>query len=297
MKGWLVRNSYFCSPSTTELVRRFEERFRRCGCELLVLKSNELLFCVDEQGKIEQKTNYFRPDFVLFWDKDLNLARLLEKWGVRVYNRSQALAVCDDKNYTYAVLAEQNIPLIPTIFSPVVYYNLKSENDASFLNRVEEAFGYPVVVKAANGSFGAQVYLAHNREELQNLRKKMGSLAHCYQKYIAESAGSDVRMVFLKDRLVACMHRYNTTDFRANVEQGGACEEFVPSPEAVELGKKVMQCIGLDYAGIDFMPYRGGYVVCEVNSNAYVKGISTCTGVDVAQAYVDYILEDAYVKN
>ena len=39
-------------------------------------------------------------DFVLFWDKDINLAKRLEKMGIPVFNSTDSIAKCDDKSRT-----------------------------------------------------------------------------------------------------------------------------------------------------------------------------------------------------
>ena len=35
-----------------------------------------------------------RPEFVLFWDKDVNLARMLEREGFRVFNNADGIEAC-----------------------------------------------------------------------------------------------------------------------------------------------------------------------------------------------------------
>ncbi len=287
-KGWFVHNGYYLSKSTLDLVDRFTRHFRNYDCEVLTLKSTEILLYLDSDGKVKQSTQHFKPDFVVFWDKDLNLARLMEKWGVRVYNKSEALSICDDKNYTYAVLAERGIPLVKTVFSPLLYTTC-DEHDDTFLKHVEQTLHYPIIVKEASGSFGEQVYLAENFEQLKAIRKKLRYLPHQYQEFVEKSRGTDVRMIFIGDQFVAGMRRRNLHDFRANVELGGVCEEYQPTPEMIALGQKTVEAIGLDYAGIDIL-LDDVPKVCEVNSNAYVKGITQTSGVDVVDEYIRYIL-------
>ena len=52
------------------------------------------------------------------------------------------------------------------------------------------------------------------------------------------------------------------------------------------------KAIGLDFAGVDVM--FGAYaepVVCEVNSNPHFKSSLECTGIDLSECIIDYILE------
>ncbi|MDE6667605.1 MAG: RimK family alpha-L-glutamate ligase, partial [Clostridia bacterium] len=50
-----------------------------------------------------------------------------------------------------------------------------------------------------------------------------------------------------------------------------------------------------DYCGIDVLyGENGGYLVCEVNSNAFFGGIERVTGVNVARLYAEYICSKIY---
>ena len=66
--------------------------------------------------------NGIDTDFVLFWDKDVRLARRLEKLGVRVFNNAQAIEDCNDKSTTYLKLLGNGIEMPETLVAPFVYY-------------------------------------------------------------------------------------------------------------------------------------------------------------------------------
>jgi len=52
----------------------------------------------------------------------------------------------------------------------------------------------------------------------------------------------------------------------------------------------------LDYCGVDVLPDKDGYLLCEVNSNAFFDGIESVTGINVARAYAEYIFNEIYAK-
>ena len=52
-----------------------------------------------------------RPDFVLFWDKDVRLAFQLERLGIPVFNSAKSIALCDDKTLTWLALAG-DVPML-----------------------------------------------------------------------------------------------------------------------------------------------------------------------------------------
>ena len=57
------------------------------------------------------------------------------------------------------------------------------------------------------------------------------------------------------------------------------------------MAAKISEKLSLDYCGIDLLFGKEGYLLCEVNSNAYFKALEGATGVNVAAAYVKHILK------
>ena len=49
---------------------------------------------------------------------------------------------------------------------------------------------------------------------------------------------------------------------------------------------------GLCFGGVDILDSEQGPLLCEVNSNAHMAGITAATGVDVAQKIVRYVKEN-----
>jgi glutathione synthase/RimK-type ligase-like ATP-grasp enzyme len=90
---------------------------------------------------------------------------------------------------------------------------------------------------------------------------------------------------------VASMYRHSANgDFRANVTNGGLMEYHQPNNREVDIAAKCMDALGLDFAGIDILFGEDGPVVCEVNSNAHMKNILMCTGINVADHIIRYVV-------
>ena len=64
---------------------------------------------------------------------------------------------------------------------------------------------------------------------------------------------------------------------------------LTPAIEAAAI--KAAEVIGLDFAGVDVLFGKDGPVVCEVNSNPHFKSSLECTGVDMSEEIMDYIVE------
>ncbi|MBR2406638.1 MAG: RimK family alpha-L-glutamate ligase [Clostridia bacterium] len=232
-----------------------------------------------------------KADFVLFWDKDTRLAKALESVGVRVYNPAHAIEICDDKSETHRILAMAGIPQPETLLAPMTYREINAEVE-SFLEVGAKRLGFPLVVKECYGSFGDQVSLAHSMEELRKLAYAMESRPFMLQRFVSESAGEDVRLYVVGGRLVAAMRRRSDgKDFRANLRQGGSAVPYTPTPEEEALALRCCRELGLCFGGVDLLHTNQGAMVCEVNSNAHLAGIIACTGVDVADEIVSWVLE------
>ena len=104
--------------------------------------------------------------------------------------------------------------------------------------------------------------------------------------------GVDVRVIVIGGKTVAAMQRSNENDFRANVARGGSTKR-IDLPESFKMvAEACAEILGLDYCGVDLLYGDNGEpYVCEVNSNAFFDGIESSTGVNVAAAYVDYVIK------
>lgn len=284
MKGWLIVNGFLKSHKFDELTELFIAAAGGAGIELTVLANTGLL--ADTERCLKEK-----PDFVLFWDKDIPLGTFLEKQGIPLYNPVSSIRLCDDKRLTHLALTGQAIPMPRTVIAPMTYGNI-GFTDYDFLTSVEQVLAYPFLLKEAFGSFGEQVTLVANREELLRHIKTAQTTELLFQQFITTSRGRDLRLQVVGDRVVAAMYRYSETDFRANLTAGGRMKQYEPTDEECALAVRAVEAVGASFAGVDLLFGADGPLVCEVNSNAHFKNILCCTGVNVAEEIVNYIRED-----
>lgn len=288
---WLVQNGFSKTESTRISLERLRQSLESRNVDVQIKKHNLLPLYFDGDGKAVCEERL--PDFCIYWDKDVERAAMLEKCGVRVFNKSKVIELCDDKNKTFLELSGKNIPMPETVTSPLLYPAF-DEYDGMFADYVQKRLGYPMVIKEAYGSFGAQVYLARNRRELDALRSRLKYIPHLYQRFVAASAGEDIRIIVVGGKAVAAMKRINKNDFRANIEVGGVGERYTPSREQTELAERICRLIGADYIGVDLLTEGDKTLLCEVNTNAHFLFISRCTGVDVAGLYAEHVLKEIY---
>ena len=70
-------------------------------------------------------------------------------------------------------------------------------------------------------------------------------------------------------------------------------EAYEPDTAQLDMARKVMQMLKLDFAGVDILFGKNGEpVLCEVNSNAHFVNIYQCTGINAADAIIRYCLDN-----
>ncbi|MBQ9081358.1 MAG: RimK family alpha-L-glutamate ligase [Clostridia bacterium] len=286
MKGLIIVNAYSENEDYLYQARRLQEEFSRKGISVEIRKNYCGIASIEKNGKI---TSQQAGDFAVFLDKDKYTMRLLEKKGLRLFNPARAIEICDDKMLTHVALANYGIPMPETLPAPFCYTS-EAKIGEGYSKNVITALGLPVVVKHSYGSLGKEVFLAKTEEELCALATRLRFTPHFYQKYVGESRGKDLRVICVGGKAIAAMLRSAEEDFRSNIALGGVGAPFAVNEEIALLSKKISDLLELDYCGIDFLFGKEGLLLCEVNSNAFFKGIEKATGVNVAAAYAEHII-------
>ncbi|MFP7169586.1 RimK family alpha-L-glutamate ligase [Terribacillus sp. FSL K6-0262] len=288
--GWVIYNGHLGGKKFLDFAEWIQRAAHAHAIEMKIIKNNALLAMVGTDSNL-LKDEQALPDFVVFSDKDIPLAQQFESMGIPLFNSSKSIAVCDNKILMYQALSEAGIRIPKTIIAPKIFPGTMPMQLEMFDPAITE-LGFPMIVKEAFGSFGEQVYLIRNREQLHRKITEIGTDPFVLQEYIQTSHGRDIRINVVGGRIVASMIRSSETDFRANVSRGGSMEQYTPTKKESELAIAAAAAVGTDFAGVDllFGP-EGEPLVCEVNSNAHIRSIYDCTGVDVSASIISYIKE------
>lgn len=297
-RAWLVTNEFLNTEKYSELNMWLVKAAEKYNIELVVKTNAELLIDISGLQVIQNLIEIEKPEFVLFWDKDIRLASFLESLSIKVFNSSKSIEICDNKAMTHIALNQKNIKMPKTIIAPMTYDNIGFTN-YEFVAMMKKQLSYPIVVKECFGSFGQQVYLAHDDDELMSCVEKIGAKPFLFQEYIQSSFARDIRLNVVGNQVVATMYRYSDTgDFRANISNGGKMKSFEPTKQQVQLAVDCAKALGLDFAGVDLLfDENEEPIVCEVNSNAHFKNIYDCTGVNVAEHIIGYICNKLELVN
>lgn len=287
--GWVIYNGNLESDAFLDFANMIEEAGARQNINIQKFKNNDLLPFLTRDSLHLLHNKETLPDFVVSTDKDIYLARQLEMLGIRVYNSSYTIETSDDKIKTYQLLAKNGLPIPKTIIGPKIYYNHKEINYA-FLEKVGNTLTFPLIVKEAFGSFGEQVYLINSEDELLTKVQQLAGRPIIFQEFISSSFGRDIRLQVVGDQVVTAMLRSSKTDFRANITAGGSMKPYEPTKEEKQLAIQATKVVKADFAGVDLLfGSDGSPIVCEVNSNAHIRNLYKCTGVNAADSMIRHI--------
>lgn len=294
--GWIIYNGNLQSEKFRDFANMLHIAAALKDCQTQIYKNNELLALIGfKEQQLLPKRNL--PDFVLFTDKDIYLAKQLELLGIRVFNRAKAIELSDDKIASYQALAVNNLPIPKTIVAPKAYVK-NQDTDFYQLDQIIASLGLPMIVKEAFGSFGEQVYLIQTKEQLEEKVNTLQGKPFMFQQFIASSYGEDLRLHVVGDQVVAAMKRKAKNDFRANITAGGTMEHYIPTSKEAEIAIAATKAIGADFAGVDLLIGENKEpIICEINSNAHIRNMLDCTGVNVADYIVDYVMQKLRSKD
>ena len=285
MKALIVINGYQVASGVTNQVSRLKEEFLKRDVEVDVKKNTDLYAYINNENIIVNLPYY---DLVVYLDKDRYIARMLEKADYKLFNSVKAIELCDDKMLTHITLANNHIKMPITLSSPLCFHD---DGNRSFINDIEKVLSYPLIVKENYGSLGKQVYLIYNHDELVDISKRLIHTNHLYQQFISSSKGKDYRLIVIGHKVIAYMKRENKHSYLSNLASGGSSSVVMLPDSYLKMAIDASNILDLDYCGVDILegPNKEP-ILSEVNSNAFFEGIEKTTNINVAGAYVDYLI-------
>lgn len=280
---WIIYNGSLVSDKFVDQANLMAEAAQKYNVTPYVIKNCDVLMQL--QQNLQQK-----PDFAIFFDKDILLGHFLKQQGIPVFNDPDVIETCDNKAKQYLKLASVGIPMPTTIIAPKIYKNFSLKH-TDYYKHVLQTLGLPLIIKEAHGSFGMKVYLIETEQAFYDKVEELSGIDFVFQAFIASSRGRDVRVNVVGDKIVAAMYRYSETDFRANITNGGTATTIELTDAQQKLALAAAHALGTEYAGIDLLFGENGEpLVCEVNAAAHIRNIYNVTGVNVGEALMAYIL-------
>lgn len=214
------------------------------------------------------------PDFVVMRTNQPLLSEHLESMGIPCFNNARVARIANDKRATH-MLFSQRLPMMDTAFVTPSTFHMP--------------FQYPVVVKAAHGCGGRQVFLAHDRQAYQNALNKIAPDEAVVQP-LSDQPGRDLRVYVLGDRVVAGMLRSAASDFRGNLGLGGDSAPTQIPEDVLQYVDVVKQSFSFGLVGVDFIFHQGRAVFNEIEDAVGTRMLYQHTHMDIVQEYLDLIM-------
>ncbi|WP_438311208.1 ATP-grasp domain-containing protein [Sporosarcina sp. FA9] len=280
---WIIYNGSLTHDKFRDQAILIQEAAERQNIQAVIKKNYEVMMDLDSTIEI-------RPDFVVFLDKDILLAKYIKNAGIPVFNDPDVIETCDNKAKQYLELANAGIPMPKTIIAPKVYPSFTIVL-SGYYEKVLEQIQLPMIIKEGHGSFGMKVYLIENEDDFYSKVQELQGVDYVFQQFISTSRGRDIRVNIVGEKIVAAMYRFSETDFRANITNGGVAENIELNDAQKELSLRAAKAVGAEFAGVDLLFGENEQpLVCEVNAAAHIRNIYNVTGINVADAMITYIL-------
>jgi len=213
------------------------------------------------------------------------LLRQLEMMGLRLTLQSEALATARNKFIATQVLREAGVPVPRSVL-------LGSRPD---FMETAQLVPYPAVLKILSGTQGVGVMRVNDLDETAAIVDTLKFLGQTVllQEYIP-NPGIDIRALVVGDHVIGSMKRIApANEWRANVHLGakGVPVELDQATQAIAV--RASKAVGLEISGVDLI-FRGDEpVILEVNVSPGFRGLMQATGVNAADAMVEYAIQKA----
>jgi len=215
----------------------------------------------------------------------LELLRLLEAAGVRVFSPAERILRLIDRLACSVTLRANGIPLPPTRVTESLHAAVAAVRDFG------QAVFKPLYSTKARGMF---VVAADEDEAVQRERIAAFRVEHpvLYIQRKLALPGRDLGLMFLGGEYLGAYARvsgdgaWNTT-----IHSGGRYEGHEPSDEIIDLARRAQAPFGMDFTTVDVAESELGPIVFEVSAFGGFRGAKEGLGLDVAERYVAYALE------
>lgn len=236
-----------------------------------ILDADAVLARIIPGGSLEQVI--FRVD-ALHWVEDR---------GIPVVNSPRAIERCVDKFYTDALLREAGLPVPETVVCESADEALAAVRDMG-----------DAVVKPIFGSLGNGIVRVSDPELARRVIDALEQIrAVFYVQRAVDHGGRDIRIFVVGGRVLGAVERRAPAgEWRTNVTRGATVRPIDLPPAWEQYALRAVAATGADYAGVDLLPSKDGAVfVLEVNGIPGWKGLQQATGLDVAGAIVDHLVQ------
>jgi len=184
-------------------------------------------------------------------------------------------------------MIREGASVIPTRFGV-------SSVDEVLEKNIEELGGFPVVVKNPDENHGRGVALASSIDEVRAVASEMGSGEVLVLRKFIKNA-RHVKCTVLRDKVLDVIEYLPVEGgFRTNAVKEPRVRPFEYDEKVFEVARAALRADVVEFGGVDVLIDESGRpYVAEMNFPCNFSKNRMCTGVDIAEIVVDYLVSKA----
>jgi ribosomal protein S6--L-glutamate ligase len=214
----------------------------------------------------------------------LELLRVAEAKGVRVFSPALSMLRLIDRLSCTTTMANAGIPMPPTSITEDIgraEAAVQQYGSAVFKPLFSTKARGMIVVDADDpgAERTEQITTFQQHNPMMYIQKKM------------ELPGQDLGLVFLGGEYLGAYARVSEgSSWNTTILHGGRYAAAEPDAGWVEIAQRAQGLFNMDYTTVDMAETEDGPVVFEVSAFGGFRGAKEGLGINVAERYVDYVL-------
>ncbi|MCV6584241.1 MAG: GAK system ATP-grasp enzyme [Marinibacterium sp.] len=214
----------------------------------------------------------------------LELLRVLEAQGVRVFSPADSVLRLIDRLACTVTLANAGLPMPPTTVT----------EDAGAALQVVRDYGRAVLKPLYSTKARGMVLIDGSAPEAAaQIAEFQAQNPMMYIQKQVDLSGQDLGMVFLNGDYVCTYARVKAGDsWNTTIAAGGHYAPYEPDLELIELGRRAQAPFGLTFTTVDIALTPDGPIVFEVSAFGGYSGAQKGCGVDAAALVADHVLRE-----
>jgi tetrahydromethanopterin:alpha-L-glutamate ligase len=216
----------------------------------------------------------------------LEMLRLLEQAGVRVFSRIASIHPLIDRLSGTMALHQAGIPMPSTRVT---------ESPAAALSAVRDFES--TVFKPLYSTKARGMMLLDNQQGPDQVQQAIQTFHRdnpvMYIQQRLELPGKDLGMVFLGGEYLGTYARVGSKgSWNTTINSGGQYQAYEASEQLIDLATRAQAVFDLDFTTVDVAETAQGPVVFEVSAFGGFRGALKGIGIDVAERYVAHMLKE-----
>lgn len=212
----------------------------------------------------------------------LELLRIAEKKGVRIFSRPEAVLRLIDRLACTVSLQLADAPMPSTVVTEDQGVALKT------VRRYGKAVFKPLYSTKARG----MAVIEDSPDALDQISAFATENPVMYIQRMLNLSGQDLGMVFLDGEYLCTYARVSAGGtWNTTIHSGGKYAPYEPTPELIEMARRAQKPFGLTFTTVDVALTDDGPIVFEVSAFGGFRGVLEGCGLDAAALLTDTVIQ------